>query len=399
MRTLEDVDLEGKRVFLRVDFNVPLDGNRRVADDTRIQAILPTLKKAMDKGGQVLLASHLGRPKGKVVPEMSLKPVAERLSEILGKTVPLAPDCVGDRVLSLAEALGKGQALLLENLRFHAGEEKNDPAFSEQLAALAQVYVNDAFAVSHRAHASVHGITRHVRVCAAGYQLQKEVDYFKQAMESPKRPLAMVIGGAKVSTKISLLENLIPKADVLLVGGAMANTFLKARGKEVGKSLVEDDFVDTARMLLEKGREKGVRILLPVDAVAAPRMEAGVEGIREVSADDVPSDLQILDVGPKTVEEFKSALRECGTVVWNGPLGAFETKPFNKGTFALAEFLGDLEALTVIGGGDSAAAVREAGVAGKVSYVSTGGGAFLELLEGKTLPGIAALEECIGRSS
>lgn len=398
MKTLDDLDLKGKRVFLRVDFNVPLDSQRRVADDTRIQAIMPTLRKAMEKGGKVLLASHLGRPKGKAVPEMSLKPVADRLSELLGQMVPLAPDCVGEAVKSLAAQLGDGQVLLLENLRFHAGEEKNDPAFSGQLAELADVYVNDAFAVSHRAHASVHGILQYVKECAAGYQLRKEIEYFRKAFENPERPLAMVIGGAKVSTKIGLLENLIPKADYLLIGGAMANTFLKAQGKEVGKSLVEDDLLDTARSLLDKGKERGIKILLPVDAVVAPRLEKQVEGVREVTVDDVPADALILDVGPKTIAEYERALEACPSIIWNGPLGAFETPPFNKGTFALAQFLGNLRALTVIGGGDSAAAVKAAGVDQKVSYVSTGGGAFLEQLEGKTLPGVAALEECIGRS-
>lgn len=398
MKTLDDLDLKGKRIFLRVDFNTPLDAQRRVADDTRIRAIMPTLQKAIEKGGKVFLASHLGRPKGKVVPEMSLKPVAERLSELLGKTVPLAPDCIGEAVKNQAADVGEGDALLLENLRFHAGEEKNDPDFARQLADLADVYINDAFAVSHRAHASVHGILDYVKECAAGYQLQKEMEYFRSAFEHPRRPLAMIIGGAKVSTKIGLLENLIPKADCLLIGGAMANTFLKAQGREVGKSLVEDDFLDTARSLLEKGKARGIKILLPVDAVAAPRLEANVTGVCEVSVDGIPPDLMILDVGPKTVEIYESALRESASIIWNGPLGAFETPPFHKATFAIAELLGSLPALTVIGGGDSAAAVKAAGVARKVSYVSTGGGAFLELLEGKTLPGVAKLEECMGRA-
>ncbi len=397
MKTLDDLDLEGKRVFIRVDFNVPLDGRRIVADDTRIQAILPTLRKAVEKGGRVLLASHLGRPKGKVVPEMSLAPVADRLSEILGGPVPLAPDCVGDAARDLADELKAGEVLLLENLRFHPGEEKNDPVFSGELARLADVYVNDAFAVSHRAHASVHGITKLVGVCAAGYQLEKEIAYFHRAFKNPKRPLAMLIGGAKVSTKIGLLENLIPMADCILIGGAMANTFLKARGKEVGKSLVEDDFLDTAKHLLDKAGKRGIPFLLPVDAVVAPELEPGARA-EEVSIDRVPADMRILDIGPRTVVDYENALRDCATIIWNGPVGAFETPPFEKGTYALAGFLGDSGALTVIGGGDSASAVKKAGVAHKMSYVSTGGGAFLEMLEGKVLPGIAALEECAGRS-
>ena len=283
--------------------------------------------------------------------------------------------------------------LLLENLRFYPGEEKDDADFSRQLAELAEVYVNDAFAVSHRAHASVHGITRYVKVCAAGYQLKKEVDYFHKAMEEPKRPLAMVIGGAKISTKIELLENLINRADCMIIGGAMANTFLKAQGKEVGKSLVEDDHLETAAHLLEKAGRRGLRVLLPVDAVISTSLEKGDQA-REVSVDRIPADNLIFDVGPKTIEAFEAALKDCATIVWNGPLGAFENPPFQRGTYALADFLAQLPALTVIGGGDSAAAVREAGVADKMSYVSTGGGAFLEMLEGKILPGIAALEEC-----
>jgi phosphoglycerate kinase len=397
MKTLDNMDLAGKRVFLRVDYNVPLDHERRVADDTRIRATLPSLRKALEGGARVILASHLGRPKGKVVVEMSLQPAAECLAEILGQPVPLAPDCTGLEVEKWAADLQPGSVLLLENLRFHAGEEANDPIFSQSLAALADVYVNDAFAVSHRAHASVHGITRYVKVCAAGYQLQKEIEYFRQALQEPKRPVAVVIGGAKVSSKIGLLENLIPRVDCLLIGGAMANTFLKACGVAVGSSLVEDGFLDMARQLLEKAQEKGVQVVLPVDAVVAPGLNAP-EAAREVAIDQVPADEQILDVGTRTLELYCTTLKNCPTIVWNGPLGAFETRPFHRGTFALAEFLGGLPALTVIGGGDSAAAVQQAGVAEKVSYVSTGGGAFLELMEGKILPGIAALEECSQRS-
>ena len=393
IRRLDTLNLEGKRVFVRVDFNVPLDQERKVKDDLRIRAALPTIRRIVELGGKVILASHLGRPKGKVAPEFSLKPLADYLSSLLDRPVPLAPDCVGEEVRDRVAKMGPGDILLLENLRFHAGEEKNDEAFSRQLAELADVYVNDAFAVSHRAHASVHGITRLVPVCAAGVQLEKEIEYFHKSMEEPKRPVAMVIGGAKVSTKIGLLQNLLDKAEHLLIGGAMANTFLKAQGKNVGQSMVEDDFLQTAKDLLAKAAEKGVKVYLPVDAVVAASVD-DPDGAREVSVDAIPEDLRILDVGSKTLEVFESVLRGCRTVVWNGPLGVFERPPFHKGTFGLAEFLGDLEALTVIGGGDSAAAVRQAGVDKKVSYVSTGGGAFLEMLEGKKLPGIEALEAC-----
>ena len=393
MKTLDDVQLTGKKVFLRVDYNVPLDKQRQVKDDLRIRATLPSIRKIIEAGGKVILASHLGRPKGKVAEEFSLKPVADYLTGLLDRPVTMASDCIGATVLGQVSAMLAGQVLLLENLRFHPEEEKDDDDFSRHLAALAEVYVNDAFAVSHRAHASVHGITRHVKVCAAGYQLQKEVEYFHKAMGAPRRPLAMVIGGAKISTKIELLENLVNQADCLIIGGAMANTFLKAQGKAVGKSLVEDDHLGTAVHLLEKAGKRGIQILLPVDAVVATSLERGAEA-REVPIDQIRADDLIFDVGPKTVAAFQTALKDCGTVVWNGPLGAFENPPFQRGTFALADFLAHLNALTVVGGGDSAAAVREAGVAEKMSYVSTGGGAFLEMLEGKTLPGVAALEEC-----
>jgi phosphoglycerate kinase len=397
MKTLDDVQLNGKRVFLRVDYNVPLDKQRHVTDDLRIRASLPSIRKILDAGGKVIIASHLGRPKGKVATEYSLGPVAEYLSGILETNVQMASDCIGEAVRRQVSELHDGEVLLLENLRFHEGEEKDDDGFSRQLAELAEVYVNDAFAVSHRAHASVHGIIRYVKVCAAGYQMETEVNYFRKTMEDPKRPLAMVIGGAKISTKIDLLENLISRADGLVIGGAMANTFLKAQGKNVGKSLVEDDHLQTAALLLEKAAQRGVKVFLPVDVVVSPSLE-DARVVQQVSVDEVPSDTQILDVGSKSIALFEAALRDCATIVWNGPMGAFEYPPFHKGTFALAEFLGNLKALTVIGGGDSAAAVKQAGVAEKMSYVSTGGGAFLELLEGKTLPGIAALEECSNRN-
>ena len=393
MKTLDDLDLKGKRVFMRVDFNVPLDKQRRIKDDFRIRAVLPSVHKVIDSGGRLILASHLGRPKGKVADEFSLRPVAEYLSNLLAQPVPFAPDCVGTEVKKQASLLNEGGALLLENLRFHPEEEKNDPEFSRQLAELADVYINEAFAASHRAHASVEGITRFVPACAAGYQLQKEIEYFKKALDNPQRPLAIVVGGAKVSTKLGLLENLIPKIDYLIIGGAMANTFFKAQGKEIGKSLVENDYIETAARLLEVANKRGVKVFLPVDSVVSVSAESCGD-VRQVSIDKIPADTQILDIGSQSVQVFESVLQNCKTIIWNGPMGVFETPPFNKGTFALAEFMGSLSALTIIGGGDSAAAIKQANAEDKVSYVSTGGGAFLELLEGKDLPGVSALERC-----
>jgi phosphoglycerate kinase len=393
VKTLDDLDLKGKRVFMRVDFNVPLDKERHVRDDLRIRAVLPSILKVIDSGGRLILASHLGRPKGKVADEFSLRPVVEQLSSLLGKNVPLVPDCVGPEVDKRVSLLNEGEALLLENLRFHPGEEKNDPEFSRRLAELADIYVNEAFAASHRAHASVEGITRFVPVCAAGYQLQKEIEYFKKLMDNPQRPLAIIVGGAKVSTKLGLLGNLISTVDYLIIGGAMANTFLKAQGKQVGKSLVEDDYIEMAARLLDLANKRGVKVLLPVDAVVSTDAESSGDA-RQVLIDTVPADARILDIGEQSVKIFESVLQSCKTIIWNGPMGVFETPPFNKGTFALAEFLGSLGALTVVGGGDSAAAIRQANAENKVSYVSTGGGAFLELLEGKDLPGVSALERC-----
>ncbi len=393
MKTLDEIDFKGKRVFMRVDFNVPLDKQRHVRDDLRIRAVLPSLLKVLDSGGGLILASHMGRPKGKVVDELSLRPVAEHLSGLLARPVPLLPDCVGPEVDKQVSLLNNGEALFLENLRFHPEEEKNDPKFARRLAELADVYVNEAFSASHRAHASVEGITRFVQLCAAGYQLQKEIEYFKKVMDNPQRPLAIIVGGVKVSTKLGLLENLIPKIDYLIIGGAMANTFFKAQGKEVGKSLVEDDYIETALRLLEAANKRGVKVSLPVDAIVSADPESLGE-VRQVSIDKVPKDTMILDIGAQSVQAFESVLQSCNTIIWNGPMGVFETPPFNKGTFALAEFIGSLGALTVIGGGDSAAAIRQAGAENKVSYVSTGGGAFLELLEGKDLPGVSALERC-----
>lgn len=393
MKTLDSMDLQDKPVFLRVDLNVPLGKDGTVVDDTRVRAILPSLEKILDSGGKAVLASHLGRPKGQVKPEFSLQPVARHLASLTGRDVPLAPDCIGEAVRSQVAGLAPGQVILLENLRFHTGEQNNDPDFAKELASLADIYVNDAFAVCHRAHASVVGITRHVADCAAGYQLGKELDYFHQALGEPLRPLAVIIGGAKVSTKIGVLRNLIPKVNTLIIGGAMANTFLKSNGIPVGTSLVEDELLETARELLALATEHQVRVVLPVDAVIAPSL-AQANAVETIAIDRVPADRMVLDVGPETIEQCRQALAAAKTIVWNGPLGAFETPPFHQATFALAHTLGRAPALTIVGGGDSASAVRQAGVADQMTYISTGGGAFLELLEGKTLPGVAALESC-----
>lgn len=393
MKSLDDIDLRNKRVFMRVDFNVPLDKELHVTDDLRIRAVLPSIRKVLDSGGRLILATHLGRPKGKPSGQFSLKPVAVYLSDLLGKPVAFVGDCIGAEVKESVSNLGDGEVMLLENLRFHPEEEKNDPEFSRQLAELCDVYVNEAFSACHRAHASVEGITHFVPVCAAGYQLQKELDYFEKALGNPQRPLAIIIGGAKVSSKIGVLENIISRADYLIIGGAMANTFFKAQGKQVGTSLVEDDYIETAARLLETANSKGVKVFLPVDAVVSVSRESCGD-VRQVMIDKVPQDRQILDIGSQSIEVFESVLKNCKTVVWNGPMGVFETPPFNNGTFSLARFLGSLNALTVIGGGDSAAAIKQADMEDKVSYVSTGGGAFLELMEGIKLPGVTALEDC-----
>ena len=394
MKRLDEIKFAGKKVFLRADFNVPLSKDGKVTDDTRIRATLPTIQKIINDGGRLIVASHLGRPKGKPSPEFSLKPVAETLSKLLNKPVPLAPDCVGETVQQMIQNMKDGELIMLENLRFHAEEEKNDPEFARSLARGIDVYVNDAFAVSHRAHASVHAIVRFVPECAAGYQLQQELDYYHRALEAPQRPMGFVIGGAKVSTKIGVLEHLLPKCDIMIIGGAMANTFLKVLGKNVGKSLVEDEYLNTARDFLEKAKARGVEVLLPEDVVIAPSQESGPEGCRQVAIEDMPDDAMIFDIGEKTLARWRDALSKCKTIVWNGPVGMFEKPQFAKGTMELAKFIAGLDALTVAGGGDTVSALHQAGTYEKMSYVSTGGGAFLEMLEGKELPGVAALKDC-----
>jgi phosphoglycerate kinase len=372
-----------------VDFNVPQDKQTgEITDDTRIKAALPTIKYLVEHKAKVILCSHLGRPKG-VTPELTLKPVAQRLGKLLGQPVQIAGDCVGPRAEGLVAVLNDGEVLLLENLRFHEEEEKNDPAFAKSLASLGEVYVNDAFGTAHRAHASTAGVTKYLPA-VAGFLMEKELEYLGKALAEPKRPFAMIVGGAKVSDKITMLENILPKVDALVIGGGMANTFLKAQGYDVGKSKVENEQLDFARGLVAKAKEKGVHLLLPIDAVVAERFEAASPN-QTVPVDKVPKDWQMLDIGPQTVMRFSEEIKKAHTVVWNGPLGVFEFPAFARGTQAIAALLAKLDATTIIGGGDTAAAVEQQGLAGKMTHVSTGGGASLEFLEGKTLPGVAAL--------
>jgi phosphoglycerate kinase len=391
MKSIRDLDIEGKRVLIRVDFNVPMDDAGNITDDIRIRMVLPTITLALEKKARVVLCSHMGRPKGKLVAEYSLAPVAEALAGMLGKPVVMAPDCIGAETEDLVNRMRDGDIVLLENLRFHAGEQANDPEFARRLAALAEIYVNDAFAVSHRAHASVAGVTIHFAVKGAGLLLQKEMEYFHRSLDEPVRPLVAIIGGAKVSSKIGALENMLEKVDRLLIGGAMANTFLKSQGYDVGASRVEDDLLDVAAQMLAKAKEKDVKVYLPVDVIAADRFAPDAVS-KQVTIQDIPPGWMALDIGPATVLLFTEALADARTIVWNGPMGAFEIDAFARGTMALAQVVGSSHALSITGGGDSNAAVKKSGEAGNISYMSTGGGAFLELMEGKILPGVAALE-------
>jgi phosphoglycerate kinase len=391
MNSIESVDIAKQRVLMRVDFNVPLDETLKITDDTRILEVLPTIRYALGKEAKVILASHLGRPKGRAVAEMSLAPVAARLQELIDRKVSMAPDCIGADVTQRVAAMAPGDVLLLENLRFHPEEEKNDEGFGAALAALCDVYVNDAFAVSHRANASVAAVAAYAPRCAAGLLLEKELSYFRRAMEAPARPLAAVVGGAKISSKLSALQNILRKVDKCLVGGAMANTFLKAAGLAVGRSLVEDDLLETARDIVSQAAERGIRFYLPVDVIAAAAPEASAVN-RVVPAAEIPGDWMALDIGPATSLLYREALYDARTVVWNGPMGVFETDAFGRGTMAMASAVAQAHALTIVGGGDTAAALQKAGEKDRVSYVSTGGGAFLALMEGKSLPAVAALK-------
>jgi phosphoglycerate kinase len=388
--TIEQVPLAGKRVFVRADLNAPLQGGA-VTDDTRLRAVLPTLRYAFDHGASVVLASHLGRPKGGPDPKYSLAPVADRLGSLLTRSVPLAPDCVGEPTRGQAHALKAGDLLLLENLRFHPEEEKNDDGFARQLAELADCYVNDAFAAAHRAHASIEAITHHLQPAAAGLLMQQELSALGRTLEAPERPLVAVLGGAKVSDKIALVEHLIGQVDALVIGGGMAFTFLRALGHSIGRSLLEADRIDTARSALEAARRRGVQVTLPVDAIVADGVDSPTG--RAVGIRQIPDTQMGLDIGPRSVEQFGVVLGKAKTIVWNGPMGVFEKPPFAAGTLAVGRAVAAAPGFSVIGGGDTIAAVNAAGVADKIGYISTAGGAFLEFLEGRTLPGVAALTE------
>ena len=389
IRTVNQIELKGKRVFIRVDFNVPLTEKNEITDDTRIVEALPTIRFAIRAGGKAILASHLGRPKGKRDPKFSLAPVAQRLSQLLGTKVALASDCIGEEVQKQIEGMREGDVLLLENLRFHPEEEKNDENFSKGLASLCDVYVNDAFGAAHRAHASTEGITRYAKVVAAGFLMMKEIESLEKALVNPQKPYVAILGGAKVSDKIGVIENLLNKVTTLLVGGGMAYTFLKAEGFGVGKSLVEEDQTGFSLTLLERAKGK-VKFLLPSDHIAAERMDAQAK--RQIVKNEmIPPGWVCLDIGPETVKVFSVEIKSAKTIVWNGPMGVFELEPFSQGTFAIAKAVAASSAFSIVGGGDSVAAVNKAGVADRISHISTGGGASLEFLEGKKLPGIEAL--------
>ncbi|MFZ0390577.1 MAG: phosphoglycerate kinase [Calditrichia bacterium] len=393
--TIDDLDLKQKNILVRVDFNVPLSENGQVKDDFRIRAALPTIRKIIESGGRAILCSHLGRPKGKHVNSMSLKPVAEKLQGLLGRPVKFAGDCVGEAVQQKKKDLADGEVLLLENLRFHIEETENNAEFAEDLAQNCQLFINDAFGSAHRAHASTEGVTHYFEKSAAGYLMQKELEYLGKALENPQRPFVTILGGAKISGKIDVINNLKEKADSLLIGGGMTFTFYKAEGKEIGRSLLEEDRLQMAEEILNNFSGSGADLVLPSDVLVANKLEAGAQ-TRTVSVDEIPPEWMGVDIGPKTIKHFKEILKSAKTVVWNGPMGVFEIPDFARGTEAIARYLADITetgTTTIIGGGDSASAVKQFGLTEKLSHVSTGGGASLEFLEGKTLPGVAALSE------
>ena len=390
-KTIEDIEVAGKKVLVRCDFNVPLDENKNITDENRLIGALPTIKYLIDHKPKVILCSHLGRPKGEFNPKFSLAPVAKRLSELLGQEVKMADDVIGDSAKALASSLKDGEVMLLENVRFHKEEEKNDPEFAKALASLAEVYVNDAFGTAHRAHASTAGVADYLpAVC--GYLIKKEIEIMGKALSNPERPFVAILGGAKVSDKIGVIENLLDKVDYLIIGGGMAYTFLKAKGYEIGTSICEDEKIELATNIMEKAQQKGVELLLPVETVVAKEFSADSEPV-VVPSDKIPADMMGMDIGPKTIELFSEVVKKAKTVIWNGPMGVFEFPKFAVGTKAIAKALAETDAVTIIGGGDSAAAVAQLGFADKMTHISTGGGASLEYLEGIELPGIAALND------
>ena len=386
---IEDVDVKGRRVLTRVDFNVPLDENLNITDNTRIVAALPTIEYILEHDGKAVLMSHLGRPK-KVDEKLRLKPAADELGRLLGKSVIMAPDCVGAEVERIINEMAEGEVVVLENLRFHKEEEANDPAFCEALAKLGDVYVNDAFGTAHRAHASTVGVTEHFTECAMGYLMEKEVKFIGEALADPKRPFLAILGGAKVSTKIGVMESLMAKADNLLIGGAMTYTFLRAMGKSTGTSLVEEDKIELAKEILEKANEKGIELVFPVDLVVANAFEDDAQR-KVVGIDEIPDGWMGMDIGPKSIEQFGGYIKKAVTILWNGPVGVFEKPNFAKGTFAIAEMIAESDAISIVGGGDSVSAINQSGVADEISHISTGGGASLEYIEFGSLPGIDAL--------
>ncbi len=393
-KTIRDISFQGKRVLVRVDFNVPLDSQGKVSDDSRIQAALPTIRHLIEDGAKIILASHLGRPKGEVKPEFSLRPVAGALARELGREVVFTADCVGQDAEATAQRLEDGGVMLLENLRFHGGEEKNDPEFAQSLARLAEGYVNDAFGTAHRAHASTEGVTRFLSPCVAGFLIEKELAYLGEKTESPEHPFVVILGGAKVSDKIKVIDSLLDRADTMLIGGAMAYTFALAEGRTIGDSLSEPDKLETARKALAKAKEKGVKFLLPSDNLAVRDLDfkAGTVGESKVFESEIPEGWEGVDIGPSTIDRFRAEIESAKTVLWNGPMGIFEIEACNRGTFAIAEAVAQSPATSIIGGGDSVTAIKQSGYADRVSFMSTGGGASLEFLEGKTLPGVAALD-------
>jgi phosphoglycerate kinase len=392
MKDLNVRDIRGKKVLMRVDFNVPLDELGNITNDLRIRSVLPSIDFALDEGCSIILMSHMGRPKGKVVKKLSLKPVAKRLSRLLDKEVIMGPDCIGPEVEALTSQMRAGDVMLLENLRFHPGETANDEKFASELAKLADIYINNAFAVAHRKHASVAAITKFFDICAAGFLMEKELSYFNRAIKKPVRPVVAILGGEKVKDKLGALENLLNRVDKLIIGGAMAFTFLKANGFDMGVSPVEDDLIEKAKEIMKKAKELNVKFYLPVDAVVAENFDA-TAATKIVPIQEIPENWQTMDIGPATTTLFGLALQNAKTIIWNGPMGVFEMDAFSRGTFAMVSKVANSYALTIVGGGDTDVAVMKAGELSNVSYVSTGGGAFIELLEGKKLPGITALEE------